>query len=94
MDNNIPLFPLGQIGATPGALAAFEEAGEEPAPYLARHNSGDWGDLDEHDRQENEFSLGRGLRLWSAYILSTGVKVWVIAEADRSATTVLLPSEY
>ncbi|TEU16369.1 MAG: hypothetical protein E3J21_10820 [Anaerolineales bacterium] len=94
MDNNIPLFPLGQVQATPGALAAFEEAGEGPAAYLARHNCGDWGDLDEHDHQENEFSLGRGLRLWSAYILSTGVKVWVITEADRSATTVLLPSEY
>ncbi len=94
MDNNIPLFPLGQVMATPGALAAFEAAGEDPATYLDRHNVGDWGDLDEHDIKENEYSLGRGLRLWSAYILSTGVKVWVITEADRSATTVLLPSEY
>ncbi len=92
--DRIPLFPLGQVMATPGALAAFEEAGEDPATYLARHNAGDWGDLDDHDRQENEFSLGRGLRLWSAYILSTGVKFWIITEADRSATTVLLPSEY
>jgi len=62
--------------------------------YLVRHIAGDWGDVDEHDRRENELSLIHGLRLLSAYTLSSGTKIWVITEADRSATTVLLPEEY
>ncbi|TEU19184.1 MAG: hypothetical protein E3J25_00170 [Anaerolineales bacterium] len=89
-----PLFPLGQIVATPGALEALERAGQEPAEFLARHACGDWGDLDDFDRKENELSLKRRLRLLSAYTLSTGVKIRIITEADRSATTLLLPSQY
>jgi hypothetical protein len=87
-------FPLGQTVATPGALEALEQAGQDPAALLARHQSGDWGDLAEEDKRENEVSLAQGFRLLSAYHLTTGVKVWVISEADRSATTILLPSEY
>jgi hypothetical protein len=87
-------FPLGQTVATPGSLKALEEAGLPPYLFLARHQSGDWGDLDEADKQENELSLKEGFRLLSAYILPTGVKIWVITEADRSATTILLPDEY
>jgi hypothetical protein len=87
-------FPLGQILATPGALEALQAAGQEPAVLLARHSVGDWGDLDEEDKQENELSLKQGFRLLSAYHLTTGVKVWIITEADRSASTILLPSEY
>ena len=87
-------FDPGQIVATPGALAAFEASGEEPLAFLLRHVQGDWDDVDEHDRQENELSLQHGWRLLSAYSLSTGVKVWVITEADRSVTTLLLPDEY
>jgi hypothetical protein len=87
-------FPLGQTLATPGALEALQAAGQDPADLLARHNAGDWGDLDAEDKQENELSLKQGFRLLSAYHLTTGVKVWIITEADRSATTILLPSEY
>jgi hypothetical protein len=53
-----------------------------------------WGDVDEHDRRENELSLQHGWRLLSAYTLSTGVKFWILTEADRSVTTFLLPDEY
>jgi hypothetical protein len=91
---NKPLFPLGQVVATPGALAALEDAGQNPAEFLGRHVTGDWGDLDEHDRRENELSLRQGLRLLSAYQTSKGVRIWVITEWDRSATTILLPDEY
>ena len=87
-------FPMGRIVATPAALAALEEAGQAPIDLLRRHAVSDWGDLDEHDRQENEFSLRRGFRLLSAYTLSNGTRIWIITEADRSATTLLLPSEY
>jgi hypothetical protein len=87
-------FNLGQLVATPGALAALEESGEEPGIFLSRHAAGDWGDLSEQDRQENEFSLAHGFRLLSSYKLRTDVKLWIITEADRSASTLLLPSEY
>ena len=87
-------FAPGQIVATPGALAALQEAGDRPADLLRRHLSGDWGEVDEHDRRENEYSLQHGLRLLSAYTLADGTKLWIITEADRSSTTLLLPSEY
>ncbi len=90
----LPRFPLGQVLATPGALSALAEANQGPEEFLRRHVAGDWGDLSEEDKQENEFSVDRPLRILSAYTLSTGVKVWVITEADHSATTILLPSEY
>jgi len=91
----VTLFPLGQIVATPGALAALEKAGQTPLDFLSRHVRGDWGELDEQDRKENELSLKRGFRLLSSYHLSSGdTKVWVITEADRSVTTLLLPDEY
>jgi len=61
---------------------------------VQRHQDGDWGDLCEADRQENEFSLIHGFRLLSAYHLNSGAQIWIITEADRSATTILLPSEY
>jgi hypothetical protein len=87
-------FPPGQIVATPGILRALAEAGESPLPYLTRHLTGDWGDLDAEDRQENELSLVHGFRLLSAYNLQSGTRLWIITEADRSATTLLLPEEY
>jgi hypothetical protein len=89
-----PKFPFGQLVATPGALQAFEQSGESPLTYLQRHLCGDWGEVDEHDRAENEYSLQHGFRLLSAYTLSSGERIWIITEADRSATTILLPSEY
>ena len=89
-----PLFPLGRLVATPGALREIEEADQSPREFLQRHVTGDWGDLCEEDKNENEFSLKNELRILSAYTLRTGVKIWVITEADRSATTILLPDEY
>jgi hypothetical protein len=87
-------FQLGQVVAIPGALAALEESGEQPSDFLARHVAGDWGDLSDADRNENEFSLVNGFRLLSSYTLKDGVKLWIITEADRSSTTLLLPEEY
>ena len=89
-----PLFSLGQVVATPGALDALQEAGQDPRELLHRHQHGDWGDMVEEDKAENDYSVNKELRIFSAYILSTGVKVWLITEADRSASTFLLPSEY
>jgi hypothetical protein len=87
-------FRLGQVVATPGAAEAIEAATETAYELIARHVTGDWGDLDEEDKRENEYSVENNLRILSAYVLSTGVKIWLITEADRSATTLLLPSEY
>lgn len=89
-----PLFSLGRIVATPGARQALEGAEQDVWALLARHQCGDWGDLTDDDRHENDVSVFRSLRLLSAYPLATGVTVWVITEADRSTTTLLLPSEY
>ena len=89
-----PLFPLGQIVATPGAMESLKAAGQDPLELLLRHVAGDWSELDEHDRRENKLSVEKGFRILSAYTLDTGEKVWVITEADRSVTTILLPSEY
>lgn len=89
-----PLFPLGQTVATPGALAALEAAGRTPVVFLERHQGGDWGDLADDDTSENEYALTWRLRIFSAYRLSEVVKIWIITEADRSATTILLPDEY
>jgi hypothetical protein len=91
--SGIKLSP-GYIVATPGALAALEASGEDLMAYLVRHIAGDWGEVDEHDRRENELSLVHGFRLLSVYTLNSGTKIWVITEADRSVTTVLLPEEY
>jgi len=88
------LFNLGQVVATPGALQALENSAQKPIEFLNRHVSGDWGELDAEDRKENEFSLKKGFRILSAYILNTGQKIWIITEADRSVTTILLPEEY
>ena len=87
-------FSLGRIVATPGALKALERAGQSPAEFLDRHVVGDWGELDDEDKQENEFSVDRGLRILSAYTTTAGDKIWLITEADRSVTTFLLPEEY
>ncbi len=89
-----PPFALGQVVATSGALAALARCGQTPAVLLTRHARSDWGDLDEQDRQQNDRSLARGLRLLSAYNLLDGTKLWIITEADHSATTLLLPDEY
>ena len=85
-------FPLGELYSTPAALAALTH--EDIARGLARHLSGDWGDLSADDIEENELSLREGFRLLSAYQGAEGTKFWIITEADRSVTTVLLPDDY
>jgi hypothetical protein len=87
-------FVLGQVVATPAALEALEEAGQLPQEFLHRHLAGDWGELDEHDRRANEEALRYGGRLLSAYSTKKGTRIWIITEADRSATTILLPQDY
>lgn len=89
-----PLFNLGQLVATPGALAALEKTGQNAMDFLSRHVRGDWGDLPKEDKDENHLSLEKGFRLLSSYRTSAGDKIWVITEADRSHTTLLLPEEY
>jgi hypothetical protein len=88
-----PRFRLGQAVATPGAAQALEESGESPWLFLRRHLSGDWGDLDE-DRRANEDAVKTGSRILSAYRTSKGKRLWVITEADRSSTCILLPEDY
>jgi hypothetical protein len=86
-------FPLGRVVATPGALKLLQETSEDPLYYLARHRSGDWGDLGTYDHKENELALKHGWRIVSSY--PVGEKyIWIITEADRSVTIILLPEEY
>lgn len=89
-----PLFSLGQTVATPGALEALQDAGQSPPEFLDRHVRGDWGDCCPEDVAENELSLKAGLRVFSIYHTAKGTKIWVITEADRSSTCLLLPGEY
>ena len=90
-----PLFSLGQIVATPGALAALEKTGQHPQEFLSRHLHGDWGkDLSDEDCRENQFGLEHGFRILSSYRTNAGDKLWVITESDRSVTMLLLPDEY
>jgi hypothetical protein len=88
----VPKFPMGDMVITPGAIAGLDQISVKLA--IARHASGDWGGLDEHDRTVNENSLRDGGTLVSIYKDSRGVKFYVITEYDRSRTTVLLPEEY
>lgn len=88
-----PLFPLGRTLITRGALATLERVNRSPAEFITRHQCGDYGDLVPDDIQANRDALRQGARILSAY--DVGVcRVWVITEADRSATTILLPEEY
>jgi hypothetical protein len=87
------LFPLGQIVATPGVLAALERANQPPTCFLARHAIGDWGDLEPTDVAENECGVAHGFRLLSSYKTDAGETIWIITEADRPAT-LLLAEEY
>lgn len=87
-------FSLGRLVITPGALAALLEADQSPFEFLQRHVTGDWGEVCEEDAKENELSLQRGFRLLSAYRTQLLERIWVITEADRSVTTILLPEEY
>jgi hypothetical protein len=86
-------FELGACVATPGALEVLDGRNVSPLDLLQRHASGDWGDLPKADARENDRALKTGLRLLSSYPVGDG-RVWIITEADRSSTCLLLPSEY
>ena len=87
-------FSLGQTYITPGAEEALMIAGQTGIEYLRRHMCGDWSELSDEDARENELSLREGFRVLSAYRTAKGQKLWIITEADRSSTTILLSSEY
>lgn len=92
--NGQPRFALGRLVATPDALAVLADAGQDPAEFIARHQNCDWGECDVEDRQANDDALVQGTRLFSVYRTRKDVKIWVITEADRSSTCILLPDEY
>ena len=89
-----PLFPLGQIVATPGALETLEQAGQTPLEFITRHVRGDWGDVCEEDAEANVQALQDGSRILSSYRTKLDEKLWIITEADRSSSCVLRPNEY
>ena len=90
-----PLFPLGRVVATPGALQLLADADGDAPELLGRHVRGDWGEVPPEDARENELSLREGFRIISSYPLGeAGESVWIITEADRSSTCLLLPREY
>lgn len=88
------MFPLGRLLSTPGALRALAYARHPPEEFLQRHASGDWGEVCAEDKALNDRAVTEGTRLLSAYTLASGKRLWIITEADRSATTLLLPEEY
>lgn len=89
-----PLFRLGTVLITPGAILALVEANQSARALLERHAYGDWGELNAADWLANERALQEGTRLFSAYTLNTGQRLWIISEWDRSRTTLLTPTEY
>ena len=88
----VALFRLGHLVATPNALAHLTQA--DILSAIKRHQAGDWGEVDDHDRRANDCALNEGTRLFSVYRSENRIRFWVITEADRSATTVLLPEDY
>lgn len=88
-------FPTGQLVMTAGVDELVRQGRLNPSPYLRRHLGGDWGDLDDNDRRQNDAALKSGEdRLFSSYQVTRDLKLWIITEWDRSVTTLLLPSEY
>ena len=92
--SNHPRFRMGQPVITPAAQSMLELAGISPTVLLDRHLRGDWGELDIDDIARNELALLTRKRLLSSYAIPGGSKVWIITEADRSVTTILLPEDY
>ena len=91
------MFELGQIVATPNALATLAEHGRTPAEFIARHVAGDWQGMSPEDVAENHLSIAKGFRVFSSFAIDPAqpdCKVWVITEADRSSTCVLTPEDY
>lgn len=99
LNNSLPavgrsLISLGQVLVTPGVLDMLEALQLSPLPFVVRHVSGDWGDICSEDRQANAEALVHSFRLMSVYVLSATQRLWIITEADRSSTTLLMPEEY
>ncbi len=89
------LFPLGRVVATPGALDLLENLSLEPSELIRRHHAGDWSEMQPLDQEANTNAVKDGGRIFSSYrVGGQKSKVWVITEADRSVTTILLPMEY
>lgn len=93
-DYQKPQFPMGKPAITPAAETMLNALGIHPIRLLARHTHGDWGDVCIEDQEANDQALLTGRRLLSSYNLPNNRKVWVITEADRSVTTILLPEDY
>ena len=87
-------FPLGTVVATPGAIEAIKAAAQSPVEFIARHRRCDWGEVCREDWVLNDQSVTDGTRILSAYRTSKGARLWIITEADRSSTCLLLPEEY
>ena len=91
----VPLFSLGRVVATPAALSLLADVGDSPTELLNRHQSADWGELPPEDARENALSVREGFRIVSSYpVGEIGKRIWIITEADRSSTCILLPAEY
>lgn len=89
-----PLFDLGQFGATPGALSTMAQLDISPLDLIYKHITGDWSDMSAEDQEQNLHAIRSGMRVFSSYKIGATTKIWIITEADRSSTTLLLPSEY
>ena len=93
--NGVAKFPLGRLAATPGSLEALAACGQSPAEFLARHQAGDYGTVNDEDWKLNDRAVEDGDRVFSAFLLNDGeTTIWCVTEADRSSTTLLLPSDY
>lgn len=94
-NNNLHIrVPLGRVVGTPAALDALAQSGDSAAALVRRHVTGDFGTVDKEDWQANDAAIANGDRVFSAYLLKDQTKIWVITEADRSSTCVLLPEDY
>ena len=93
LSTKIICFPLGHLVATPGALELLDRMAVNASDLLQRHQRGDWGNVPPEDAEENELSVVNGFRILSSYPVGTD-RIWIITEADRSSTTLLLPEEY
>lgn len=90
-----PRFQAGHVVMTMGVNDLVQRGAFNPGPYLRRHLRGDWGDLCDDDRHQNDAALKSGEdRLFSSYRVTNDLKLWIITEWDRSVTTLLLPEEY
>jgi hypothetical protein len=85
-----PRFPLGKITVTPHAVEAFFAAHQTPHEFMDRHRAGDWGEISQYEKEQNERGLKEELRIISVYRLKTGVRIWILTNANRTATSILL----